>query len=167
MPSSSFRETWLGFVAVLVRLGFLEDVLRRQVLQQVRSQFHRSYDTLFVAIRQPYKLSQPGACAHLWPGFQRTASAQGGYAHGSTKLVSPSFQTCFIDLQTAIPHLRLYRTPKRLTAYHLHLFSGLCRISDCRSIPMCNTSQVAVIVRLSRIRDGALFFVEIKTEVPF
>ena len=42
MTSPSFGESGLGFVTVLVRHGFLEDVLRRQVLQQVQSQFHRS-----------------------------------------------------------------------------------------------------------------------------
>jgi hypothetical protein len=45
MTNPSFGETWLGFVAVLVRRGFLENVRGRQVLEQVGSQFHRSYNS--------------------------------------------------------------------------------------------------------------------------
>jgi hypothetical protein len=40
MANSSFRETWLGFVTVLVGRGFFENVRRCQVFQQVQSQFH-------------------------------------------------------------------------------------------------------------------------------
>jgi hypothetical protein len=41
MPSSSFAESWLGFVTVLVRRRLLEDVLVLQVLEQIEPQFHR------------------------------------------------------------------------------------------------------------------------------
>jgi hypothetical protein len=42
MANSSFGETWLGFVTVLVRGGFFQNVRRGQMLQQIGSQFHRS-----------------------------------------------------------------------------------------------------------------------------
>jgi len=42
MTNSSFRESGLGFVAVLVRRGFFQNVRRRQVFQQIRAQFHRA-----------------------------------------------------------------------------------------------------------------------------
>jgi hypothetical protein len=42
MPNSSFGETWPGFVTVLVRRSFAENVRRRQLFQQIQSQLHHS-----------------------------------------------------------------------------------------------------------------------------
>jgi hypothetical protein len=42
MANPSFGETWLGFVTVLVRHGFFQNVRRRQMFQQIGSQLHRS-----------------------------------------------------------------------------------------------------------------------------
>jgi len=42
MPNSSFGESGLGFVTVLVRRGFAENIRRRQVFQQIQSQLHQS-----------------------------------------------------------------------------------------------------------------------------
>src|SRR5215831_4287900 len=45
MSSSSFGESWLCFVAVLVGGCLLQDILCRQLVQQIQAQFHRSYTT--------------------------------------------------------------------------------------------------------------------------
>jgi hypothetical protein len=40
MTNPSLRETWLGFVTMLVGGGVFQNVRRRQLLQQIQSQFH-------------------------------------------------------------------------------------------------------------------------------
>lgn len=45
MPNSSFGESWLGFVTVLARRGFAENVRRRHLFQQIQSQLHHSLIT--------------------------------------------------------------------------------------------------------------------------
>jgi|GEM_PF-6014458 len=52
MTTPSFGETWLGFVTVLVRYGFFQNVRRCQVCQQIGSQFHRSYLKPVILIQQ-------------------------------------------------------------------------------------------------------------------
>jgi hypothetical protein len=42
MPNPSFRESGLGFVTVLIRQRLLGDVFRRQMLQKIEPEFHRT-----------------------------------------------------------------------------------------------------------------------------
>jgi hypothetical protein len=52
MTNPSFGETWLGFVAVLVRRGFFQNIRRCQMLQQIGSQLHRSQSNSVVTVQQ-------------------------------------------------------------------------------------------------------------------
>src|SRR5438046_1267535 len=85
MPSPSFRESWLGFVAVLVRLRLLQNILRGQVLQQVCPKFHHPWVTSLSDDFDGFSLTrQP--CATVW-SYARSPSTKWKTDHAKRRTI--------------------------------------------------------------------------------